>query len=241
MNRKITIDGKSFMVGSLGEPYKDFYDAHLKPEGVEELETFLAVTKNCNTMIDVGASFGVFSFLFSDERKISYAVDASPVSYYSLLQNTFLNKDKRVYPIHMLVGESTALVPYFQDSVYALIGAYNNTATCPSITLDAFCDGFQIFPDIIKIDIEGYEIKMLFAGKEVLRKLRPILFLEIHNQFIINQKNSPEQLLELKREMKYDVYNMRRKKLSDVEFLKAMKDLSISSYRTYWIPSSNLC
>ena len=43
-----------------------------------------------------------------------------------------------------------------------------------------FCKSNNIYPDIIKVDIEGSEIEMLIGAKKILRKHKPLIFLSYH-------------------------------------------------------------
>jgi len=51
-------------------------------------------------------------------------------------------------------------------------------------TGDDFCNDLKVVPDIIKIDTEGSELKVLRGIKDTLSKHHPIIFLEIHAQRI---------------------------------------------------------
>ena len=50
-------------------------------------------------------------------------------------------------------------------------------------TLDNYVASNCIFPDIIKVDIEGAEYDFLEGGRETIRKHQPVLYIEIHSEF----------------------------------------------------------
>ena len=50
------------------------------------------------------------------------------------------------------------------------------------ITLDHFCHTHQIFPDIIKIDTEGFEFEVLKGGFNVLKEKRPLIIFESNSE-----------------------------------------------------------
>jgi len=50
-------------------------------------------------------------------------------------------------------------------------------------TLDNFVEETAIIPNLIKVDIEGAEVYFLKGGMNVLKKYKPILFMELHNVF----------------------------------------------------------
>lgn len=49
--------------------------------------------------------------------------------------------------------------------------------------------------DLVKLDVEGYELKVLKGAESTLRKFYPILFVEINDQNLIYQSNSAHELI----------------------------------------------
>ncbi len=49
--------------------------------------------------------------------------------------------------------------------------------------LDNYVKETSLYPDIIKIDIEGAEYEFLEGGRETIHKYRPVLYIEIHSEF----------------------------------------------------------
>lgn len=47
-------------------------------------------------------------------------------------------------------------------------------------SLDAFCDANQLEPGVIKIDVDGYEGKVVKGAKALMRDVRPVFVLELH-------------------------------------------------------------
>jgi hypothetical protein len=50
----------------------------------------------------------------------------------------------------------------------------------PSVTLDAFCRERRIAPDVIKIDVEGAELRVLRGARAILTTHRPRVLCEVH-------------------------------------------------------------
>jgi FkbM family methyltransferase len=65
------------------------------------------------------------------------------------------------------------------------------------VTLDTIVDVRGLSPEIIKIDVEGAELKVLRGAKRVLTKHRPVLFLSVHPRQLRSLGDSPEALLDL--------------------------------------------
>src|SRR5262249_40284913 len=63
-----------------------------------------------------------------------------------------------------------------------------------SVTLDQFCSERNITPDVIKIDVEGAEVRVLLGAGNVLARSRPVLLCEIHPQQMANCGSSLTEL-----------------------------------------------
>jgi FkbM family methyltransferase len=55
-------------------------------------------------------------------------------------------------------------------------------ARVPVTTIDHFCAEHDIEPDLIKIDVDGYEGKVLRGASETLARNRPLVLLELHRE-----------------------------------------------------------
>jgi len=47
-------------------------------------------------------------------------------------------------------------------------------------TLDAFCEERGIAPQLVKIDIEGFELHALRGASRMMERYRPVIMAEIH-------------------------------------------------------------
>ena len=68
----------------------------------------------------------------------------------------------------------------------------NNTA----ISLDDFCETHNVWPDVIKIDIEGAELDALRAMSKVLAR-HPAIHISIHSGFLKKRNQDDKEVLEL--------------------------------------------
>jgi len=84
----------------------------------------------------------------------------------------------------------------------AHLGATGNSIatidqTVDLITLDAFAEVTGLTRlDLIKADIEGWEMRALKGGEATLKRFHPALYLEIDDAFLARAGDTPESLFE---------------------------------------------
>ena len=55
------------------------------------------------------------------------------------------------------------------------------TTLVSTVTLDSVVEKLQISPDVIKIDVEGAELRVLQGAKNILSQVRPTILLSVHS------------------------------------------------------------
>lgn len=91
-----------------------------------------------------------------------------------------------------------------RSSVSELADAAESFAV-PTLPLDSFCREKGIWPDLLKIDIEGAEWLALAGMKELLAERRPQIVLEVHPRQIAALGGSQEALVEQLRAAGYQL------------------------------------
>jgi len=147
-------------------------------------------------VFDLGANVGYISLLAASlvgRAGEVYAFEALPENIKRLQRNIKLNPQlAAIHVIPKAVAAHSGKITFLVHSsggmgkVEGSIGRaadYEQEISVESISLDDFviANGRQA-PDIIKIDIEGGEGLALEGMQGVLKKTRPILFLELHGQ-----------------------------------------------------------
>ena len=85
----------------------------------------------------------------------------------------------------------------------------NNYKTIDSVTLDEFVKEKRLDKiDFVKVDIEGFEMNFLQGAKETIKQFKPKLFFEIDEKKLIQQKTSPEELVEEIRFLGYKILDI---------------------------------
>lgn len=63
-------------------------------------------------------------------------------------------------------------------------------------TLDEYAEQKNISKiDLMKIDVEGFEHKVILGGLETLRKFKPVIFIEVSNENLLENGTSADRLL----------------------------------------------
>ena len=71
--------------------------------------------------------------------------------------------------------------------------------------------------DTIKIDVEGYEYRVLTGAKETLKKYKPLMFLEIHQHLLKLYNADIMDVYGALKDCKYRVYDIHNKEVKDEE------------------------
>ncbi len=142
--------------------------------------------KEDSVFMDIGANIGYFSILAASHIGSNgqvYAIEANPELKYLIDESRKLNNlnnkikiiNKAATDINdvkiklFLSGKINSHNSTIVPEIQGLIGReYNHFYEIDSITIDAFCKEHSVIPDIIKIDVEGAEDKVIAGMYETL-------------------------------------------------------------------------
>ena len=71
-----------------------------------------------------------------------------------------------------------AQVLHRDDSVYPLPPDFPNVVVNTMWTLDDFCREHELAPDVVKLDVEGFQAKIVPGALGVIREHRPVVLME---------------------------------------------------------------
>jgi len=163
--------------------------------------------KQC--IVDVGAHVGLVSLPIASvmapgARLISFEPGRANRSV--LQRHLTLNGFNHVVVEGLLVGrEEASAVDFYEMSDVSgmnsvVPGAMGNSyAPTPAMqtTLDAYCEKYDLAPEVIKIDVEGAELDVLRGAQRVLLRYQPTIFLSVHPRQIALLGESLQNLSEL--------------------------------------------
>ena len=172
------------------------------------------------TFIDAGANDGLFS-LFAAQRVGPtgqvWAFEPSEREFIRLRRNLQLNQLNNVRSFKLALtqcqGEAEIKIADDEHSGQNTLGNFSyeielaRRERVPTGRLDDLVQR-ECLPrvDIIKLDVEGSELSVLTGASTVLRKLRPLLLLEVNENALRSQGTSGAALVDFLRSNHYDIY-----------------------------------
>jgi FkbM family methyltransferase len=179
------------------------YFCYRSPTMVREMDCFMEQTKDKKRLLDIGALHGVFSLVFATGvpfRRV-VAVDASPIAFSRLLYNIHKNNLTNVTPIECALSDvsGTLRMHYeWEHAVAAGTGEIDQKyLSVTKRTGDELCELLAFCPDVVKIDVEGHEVKVVKGMSRLLERTRPLVFLELHPGRIIQERDQIEDLTKI--------------------------------------------
>lgn len=172
------------------------------------LDKLLQLCKPGNAIIDVGSNIGYvlmnMAKIAGSEGKV-FGFEPCTETFAKLQRNLELNYFSNVKITQAALGNVAGKAISYQVrnsnlgmNKIRLVSNESTSNTVPVLTLDSFCERERLtHVDVIKIDVEGYEQNVLEGSRNVLRKFKPHLFIELSCQNLNEQNSSPEKMLQI--------------------------------------------
>lgn len=180
----------------------NYFHYNFKYHEEGDLKLFEILSKSCKTILDVGANTGLYSILTSKSNPAANIIAFEPyyTNYKRLLKNLELNGCKNVTCEQIALGERNGEVEFTipeDDSItdVSSINAsfskrvYKNvkwkTSVVPIKTLDDYRNEKKINIDLIKCDVETYEVNFFKGLDTILKEDKPTILFE---SFMIDER-----------------------------------------------------
>jgi FkbM family methyltransferase len=160
----------------------------------EKNQTSIFVKKCLNKKVlwDLGAHVGYYTLLFKNINRDSMVYSLEPVERNSkyLKQHLKLNKIDTVIHLKKAVSDKEGILRFAEGNHVGGKLSETGDMTVPVVKLSRLLIEKEIaFPDLIKMDIEGAEYKVLNDLKSCLASSdkKPIIFLSTHGKVVHDQ------------------------------------------------------
>jgi len=179
-----------------------YYPYFLGDYSKEEIEKLIELCEEARIFVDVGANIGLISFALARARpqlKV-YAFEPDRNATKRFRDNLDLNPDisTKVHLIENAVADVNGDL-LFQPSldcsnpeVGRIVTEEKQNLTAyavPSVRLDSFFENVGKYPDVIKIDVEGFELRVLEGMSGLFNKGFPrAMIVEVHPFYFSGQE-----------------------------------------------------
>lgn len=202
----------------------------------QQRERLLGLAKKGDTVIDVGTNIGAVSLPFAQSVGIEGKVisfEPHPVTHQKFLKNLSLNDFPQVIPLQKGLGDAKAtftistidehnpgrnrILAESKTEKYEVLEQHQIEVE----TLDRVVAELQLQRvDLIKIDVEGFELKVLQGAEWVLKRYQPQLFIELDDEHLQSQGSSAKELVFFLEERGYNLFEAAemRRVTSEVSF-----------------------
>ncbi len=215
-----TVVGRDrFRLELCGHTFRVTYETRRRREDRDyPLLQRLAQGKSC--IFDVGANMGLTSLVMSTTLKEAgriYAFEASEDACRVAQENVALNGlSERIQMVNALITEQPGDVCDFYwaytsggaSTIAGFLGHWFSIKKA-TLSLDAFCKHQAVFPELVKIDVEGGEARVVQGMTRVLHEAKPTVVVELHNWGNMTVVRNAEAILPLLHRVDYEMIYLR--------------------------------
>lgn len=161
-----------------------------------ELEVWTSLAETSDVIFDIGGNTGIYSLLsekINPKAKI-YTFEPNPVNIVRLKKNVDVNRCKNIVLTEKAVGNTESNISFTVPAndeislVSSAVGSFSESffdieykeIKVPQTTVDRFVDQEKISKiDLMKIDVEYYELNVLKGAIDTLKNLSPVILCEV--------------------------------------------------------------
>ena len=175
--------------------------------------SLLALCKKNSVVIDIGTNIGwtVLNFARISKTGMVIGFEPDPYNYSVCKSNIERNAFSNLLVLPFGLGETAAELKMEVRTPDNRGG--NRIATTPgngsvNVSVKRLDDVEEVLKlttiDLMKLDVEGYELKVLRGGKQIIQKFMPTLFIEVDDNNLKDQGDSATSLISFLQSAGYD-------------------------------------
>lgn len=159
------------------------------------LPKMLPYIKPDSVVLDIGANIGCYAYAFAKVAKEVICFEPNYHAYkcfeynFKEITNVSLFKiplSDKMHPCALKCENENAGMAYIDDTVDLDL----------AFPLDNLLDPPLERCDFVKIDVEGYELKVLMGGEQTINKLKPVLVIEINDHTLKRTNTTREEIFQ---------------------------------------------
>ena len=172
---------------------------------------YSVILRRGDQYLDIGANIGMTALAASrliGEQGKGFAFEPNPRTFARLKRHFELNRITNLEPVQFALGDceaegSLVLPTIHSNSGMASLGVHSNEASGPAypvriVTGRAYLEQLDSTkPTVIKIDVEGFEVKALNGMRDVLGWPEVMLVCEVNDSMLARAGDSADALFEL--------------------------------------------
>jgi FkbM family methyltransferase len=169
-------------------------------------------------LFDIGAHCGLISAMWCAAKPGNrvFSFEPSPALVQRVAEIRDLNQfGDRMNVNQIGIGESNGKTAMLMDPVGGFVQSRHFDHTMWSApesievtieSIEAASARLNVIPNFIKLDIEGYEYEAIKGSVAFLSQHRPVIFLELHLNYLEERKLSPQSVVELLHQSGYSFF-----------------------------------
>src|SRR6218665_1540609 len=184
----------------------------------EEREALYKLAQNCVTVVDIGVNNGwvmmnLAKIVKQNDGKV-YGFEPYPPTYSRAVSNISSNKITNAILYNLGCGDTDAEVKMVsvistnsgQNRIVedAAVNNEENLQVVKIVRLDEYLNNAAKI-DLIKIDVEGFEKKVLEGAVDILQKDKPVLFIEVDDRLLKANNSSAANLISFLEKFNYSI------------------------------------
>lgn len=165
-------------------------------------------------MFDLGANFGYYAITIASALEGDcriYAFEPNPNTLERFKRNVALNGTGGLHLLEMGLSDTAGHALVVETPAHSGAAYLRQTSTSgvPVTSLDLFCDQNHIDRlDLIKMDVEGAELRALRGGVQTLKRFQPVLLIELNPETSEREGYSVRDVVVLLEDLGYAIWDV---------------------------------
>ena len=192
------------------------------------------LARHHKVIFDVGSNIGqaAMLMLYHDNVDKIVLIDPNPKALSYAAENMIMNNlSHKAHFIPAFIsdraGETVELYTVGVGAAGSKFKGFAKTASkmdshfsVNTVTLDSLSESLVLYPDLVKIDVEGAEWEVLQGAIRLATEIRPVFFVEMHSGLELSIGNNTERILDWCSQVGYRAWYLKTKEPLSFESIK---------------------